>query len=503
MNRRRIIIYICSSLLFLCLYFFENNTGTRIVLICALALPLLPAIRTALVGRDMEKERRGDREQTVGLYSYTETDEDGDIRQYVPGDPVNRIHWKLSAKRDELLVRPQTNGAVIEEKLKRIDPRTNEGIHGRPQMRNILLCICIAVFTLALLLLIPQARQSLKALLNRIFEASEAVNAYAYEYFTAPDGQPLWPALSLLCIIASALIGITVITKSRLMALTLVACCAGIQVYYGLSLPAWLNVSLFALYALQIMRRPRDRAGTVRLFAVIAAVALIVCLLRPGVDAGTEQVSEKARDLLSRFTQEISGSVREAAGGEIETRHVHTRSLIYGSEAARAEKEYRLVTTEEEQISIPHRVNYLKIALLLLLAVVLLILPFIPFVWLNARRKKALEARKAFEAEDINAAVCAIFRHISAWLETSGNGAGNRLFRDWPAFLASSMSNEYAQRFEACTVLFEEAAYSEHSLSEEQRRQVLELLYETERIMQEKASLRQKFCLKYRECLWV
>ena len=457
-----------------------------------------------LFEKDRTEERAAHSEQTARLYSYTETDEYGDIRQYVPGDPVNRIHWKLSAKRDELLVRPQTGGAVIEEKRTENKTQVGDGAHGRRQKRYIFACIGVAVLTLALLLLIPQARQSLKALFNRIFEASEAVNAYAYEYYAVPDGQPLWPALSLLCVIAAALICITVIAKSRLMAFMLMACCIGIQVYCGLSLPAWLNISLFALYVLWLMKRPRrDSARTVRFFTVIASVALMVCLFWPGVDAGTEQASENARDLLSRFAQGISGAAREATDGDMETRHVHTRSLIYGSETAQAEKEYRLVTIEEELISLPHQVNYLKVALLLLVAVLLLILPFIPFLWLNARRKKALEARKAFESEDTNAAVCSIFRHIAAWLETTGNGAGNRLFRNWPVFLASRMSCEYAQRFEACAALFEEAAYSAHPISEEQRRQVLELLYETERIMQEKASFRQKLCLKYKECLWV
>lgn len=503
MNRRRLIIYICSSLLFLCLYFFENNTGTRIVLICALVFPILPAMRAALFGKDRTEGRAVSSEQTVELYSYEETDDEGDIRQYVPGDTLNRIHWKLSAKRDELLVRPRTNGVATEEKRTKRDVQDGDGAHARRRRRQIILYIGIGILSLALLLLVPQAIQSLKTLLNRVFEASEAVNAYVYERFTVPGDQPLWPALLLLFIIAAAVIGITVVTNSRLMAFLLMSCCVGAQVYYGLSLPAWLNITLFALYECWLLKRPWDRIPTVKAFAVIAAVALMICLLWPGVDAGTEQASEEVRDFLSRFALEVSGSAGEAPDADDETRHVHTRSLIYGNEFGQEGKEYRLVTIEEEQISMPHRVNYQKIVLLLLLAIMLLILPFIPFLWLNARRKKALEVRRAFETGDTNTAVCSIFRHIVAWLETTGNGAGNMLFSKWPDFLVSRMSSEYVQHFEGCAALFEKAAYSEHTLSEEQRRQVLELLYETERLMQEKASFRQKLCLKYKECLWL
>ena len=171
--------------------------------------------------------------------------------------------------------------------------------------------------------------------------------------------------------------------------------------------------------------------------------------------------------------------------------------------SAQAEKEYRLVTNEEEQISMPHRINYLRIALLLLLAVALLTLPFVPFLWLNACRRKALEIRKAFEAEDTKAAVCVIFQHIVAWLEATGNGAGNLPYRDWPQHLAPRLSEEYAQRFGDCAALFEEAAYSDHAFSREQHRKTLALLQETEQMMQEKADLRQKLCLKYKECLWL
>ena len=35
-----------------CLYFFENNTGTRIMLCCALLLPLIPYFRRLLFAAD-------------------------------------------------------------------------------------------------------------------------------------------------------------------------------------------------------------------------------------------------------------------------------------------------------------------------------------------------------------------------------------------------------------------------------------------------------------------
>ena len=49
-------------LLAACLYFFENGTGTRIILLCSLLLPLIPALRSAFFGADQTGARnRGHR----------------------------------------------------------------------------------------------------------------------------------------------------------------------------------------------------------------------------------------------------------------------------------------------------------------------------------------------------------------------------------------------------------------------------------------------------------
>ena len=46
--KKRIIGYAVWLILACLLYFFENNTGTRIVLACSLLLPFVPIIRRSL-----------------------------------------------------------------------------------------------------------------------------------------------------------------------------------------------------------------------------------------------------------------------------------------------------------------------------------------------------------------------------------------------------------------------------------------------------------------------
>lgn len=479
------------------LYFFENNTGTRIILASSLLLPFVPAIRRSLSGQDAARRLPGAVVRTFRSDDGEEADEPDGVRVYLPGDPVNRIHWKLSAKRDKLLLRePAENPSSEKEEAVSGD----EAAAGKTARQWLLLsCFCLIVLSVLLLLLVPQANQGMKALLNRLFAASEAVNAYAYVRFTVPDVQPVVFAAVLLSAAGLSLAGAALLSRSRLPSLGLMAGVVLFQVYFGLSLPAWAHVLLFTLFVLRMLRRPRNRKAVRSVLAGMLIVSVAILLLWPGVDAATEAASEDLRDRLSQAVQSFTGAARELPEGENETRHVHTRSLTAGDREAQPDREYRLVTVEEEQIAMPHWVSYLRIILLLILTAALVILPFLPFLLLNRQRKKALDARKVFQSEDVRQAVFAIFQHVTAWLEATGNGGGNAPYAAWRA----DLSPDYPERFAACEKLFEEAAYSTHVMKEEHRQQLLALLAETERTLQQRAGWRQRLRLRYRECLWV
>ena len=481
------------------LYFFENNTGSRIVLAGSLLLPFVPIIRRGLFAQDAAGRRPQAIPQTIRAFASREEDDPGDVRPYLPGDPVNRIHWKLTAKRGEPLVRERAKAETAEETEAKAVLEADSPAAGKTGKRVFLIGFSVLLLSLLLLFLVPTANQGLQALLNRLFDASEAVNAYAYDRFAVPARQPVALAAGLLSIMGLCVLGMAVLSGSRWPALCLLAGCVLFQAYFGLAFPAWVNVPVFALCALWMLRRPWSKKAVLSLLAGAAALALAVMLAWPGVDAATEAASETVRDHLAQLSQAVTGAAQELPAGENEARRVHPLSLTEGDQEARPGREYRLETVEEEQISMPRWVNYLRIILLLLLTAAMLILPFLPFAWLNRRRKKALDARKAFASENVREAVFAIFQHVVSWLEATGNGQGNAPYAAWRA----ALSPDYPERFAACERLFEEAAYSAHAMKEEDRRQALALLDETECILQRQAGWRQRLRLKYKECLWV
>ena len=171
------------------MYFFENNTGTRIVLACSLLLPFVPRIRHGLFGRDESAGQPRPLTQTVRTFSDREEEGAGDVRAYLPGDPVNRIHWKLSAKRDELLVRGTEQEREAEDAEKKTASEDALPARDRAKKRMMMTGLSVMLGSLILLFVFPSARHGMMALLNRLFEASEAVNAYVYDRFPVPAGQ--------------------------------------------------------------------------------------------------------------------------------------------------------------------------------------------------------------------------------------------------------------------------------------------------------------------------
>ncbi len=500
MRKRRIGYAVCL-LMAACLYFFENNAGTRVVLFCAALIPFFPGLRPAFFSPDESADGKVQDRWTVRSFIRQEPEEPGDIRPYVPGDPVRRIHWKLSAKKGELLVRGLE---ILPESAGEEEPAFSPADRQKKKTVRLPVAVILAGILLCgmLLLLIPEAGRGAQALCNRLFSASESVNTYAYRYFHVPEHQSTLLASGLLLCIAGLLTALAVMLRSRLPALGIMAACALFQIYFGLAFPAWVNILLCGLFAVRMLRQPASRRNIAAFCTLLLVSSLLTALFLPGVDAATEAASENVRDRLARITEQIAGTVQETPDAETETRRIHTRSLESGTLEAETEQEFRLVTVEEEQISRPRWVNWMKVILLLFLAVALLTLPFAPFLLLNARKKKAQEIRNVFRSPDVREAVQAIFRQVILWLETTNHGAGNLLYRDWAGTLPGNLPENYADRFIRCAADYEESVYSDHDMTEEQRRNALALLEETKTAMWKTASRKQRFSLKYWMCLY-
>ena len=479
-----------------CLYFFENNTGTRVVLLCSFLFPLIPTLRAALLSPDSPKGEKVPADPETRDSIRPGAEEADGIRLYSPGDPVNRIHWKLSAKKDELLVR-EFRPAAETAREKQNTARPGEKA-GKKTRRRLAAAAAAGILGCVLLLLIlPETRLGAQELCNRVFDRSEAVNRYVYRHFAVPENQGVLPAGALLAGIVLLSAAIAAILRSRLIVLGILAACTAFQVYFGLPFSGWINIPLYGLGGFLMMKQPRDRGCVLTYCGLILLVTAAVALAAPGVDAVTEEASEKIRDRLAALAGQEAVMTPEDPEAENETRHLHNRSLEYGEEEAETEQEFRLATTEEEQISIPRRFDWMKAGALLLLTAATVVLPFAPFLALNARKKQTQKNRETFTSAEPAEAVRNIFRQVILWLEATRHGAGNLLYREWSALLPDIFPEGYTERFARCAAACEETVYSSHEIPEQKRGEALELLKETEDTLWKAANRKQRIYLKY------
>ena len=365
-------------------------------------------------------------------------------------------------------------------------------------------CFCLAAGMTAALLLaffLAPVRLSILALCNRLFAASEKANAYVYDRFQVPDGQTASLAVALAAVFTCCFFGLMITLRSHGLLLLFALSSALIQAYFGLSLPAWSNIALFLLLGLCAALFSAPKKSALPFAAAALLIAALTAALWPGVDAATECASEAVRDRLALMTQQEESVTGDSLDQAMETRHMNSRSLLTGDDESPQNREYRLITVEEQRISQPRWIDYLKIALLLALSAAVVILPFLPFLYFNARRKKAREARLIFQTEDPGEALCAMFRHAASYLEHGGFGGGNRPFSQWPDTWRGSLPEGYRQRYASSACLFEEAAYSDHPMSEEQREQMRLFFAETERMFFDEADWKEKLRLRYVKCL--
>ena len=182
----------------------------------------------------------------------------------------------------------------------------------------------------------------------------------------------------------------------------------------------------------------------------------------------------------------------------VETRHVNERSLDEGNREARGTEEYRLIQLERMKIARPDWFSLLRVVLPLLGMILLLVLPFLPFILLNRRRQKTMERRKPFEDPDNRIAAMAMFRHVCRYLQATGHLEANCPYR-----LCSlpGMNRAFEDRFHQAAIVWERAAYSDHPIEDSQRTEIAQLLEETEKRLYEQADKRQQFRLRTVECL--
>ncbi|MGN1021472.1 MAG: hypothetical protein ACI4O7_14005 [Aristaeellaceae bacterium] len=352
------------------------------------------------------------------------------------------------------------------------------------------------------LALVPDVRTGAGMACNALFAASEEINRYAYVRIALPAAaDPAscgaafgWWLTVTAAVAAKELAG----SRSAGMPLLAAAVIAAAEVYFGVAAATGVQLLVFGCLGLLIVKRAGHRPSRLdrAAAAVLAAsLALAVGLLLPGVNPALESCSERLRDWLA---MPWPGGTAQVSAEDTSVNRLRQESLLTGTAGGPQEEQtfraYERQQQYRQDVSDPRTANLLRTVLLLALVVAVLVAPFLPFMWLDWRKRKALARRAAFGAQNPAEAIAAMFRHLTCCLTAAGvkpDPRGFALLED-PAFPA-----EYWTAYREGAALWQEAVYSEHPMTMAQKEQIAALLKQTQQLVYERAGRRQRFRLQY------
>ncbi|MCR4805918.1 MAG: hypothetical protein K5981_09785 [Clostridia bacterium] len=365
---------------------------------------------------------------------------------------------------------------------------------------------CAALALLCALLFAGPLREGFLALCRQLFSVSEAHNRYTYAVLELSSrAESLLPAVRiLLAAFWGALCAAAAQLPGRRMLLLLPLFFACFEAYFGI-VPASGLLQVFLLGAPLAMFAVKGREGLNPFHALLVLAVLLLAFggitaLSPGVDEALEARSEKARDALSRLEappQDMPVSL-EAPQTHHESRYSETEG-----DAAEDAQAFAREEKPRESISLPQRFRAQPILLIVLEIAALLLLPFLPFYFVNRARAGRQAKASVFLGEDRSAAICGMMDQIVDSLSALGLSPGNQSNAELAEETKALASEDFAKRFEACALLQQEAAYSCHAMGEDARQELLSLLRETESLLAQKLDLRRRVLAKYRDGLFI
>ncbi|MDR0889412.1 MAG: hypothetical protein LBM28_02050 [Oscillospiraceae bacterium] len=350
------------------------------------------------------------------------------------------------------------------------------------RMRRIAFCVILAGLGIFLLAEFSEILDGWKLLANRLFAQSQGRQAYEYQAFRVsadPKDYASCMARGLLFLSMFSAMSITAaISKHRaLCGLCALFLFAFVVSYLGVAPSVYAAVLLLAAVGVLVVKNGWIPAALCVL--LLAVTTLGVGVFFPGESQRVSRWDEQLRDALAGQTLYYAQE-REVPSPAAQMPIPETRN----EPAPQAD-------AEEAESKLP----------LILLLVALAVVLFVPSILADVHRKCVHRGRIGLDSEDSRAAVCAMFRYALRWLEAGGMQAGNRLLTDFAPQLEKDISRSYAKHFLAVLPIFQEAAYSAHSISPHSSEEMQRFLQETQALIWNKATRKEKLVIRYKYAL--
>ncbi len=346
---------------------------------------------------------------------------------------------------------------------------------------RIALPVTVILLSLAVLAFIPPVVNGWKVLLNRLFAASEARQSYIYDRFPVADpgvGNVKWAFLPLGLIAGCCLS--QVFSRRPQFALLIFPPLFVLMAYLGVTPSDFWLIAAALVLPLPFLIPGRSAFSARRVFVIAAAVLLAgaVLIAFPGKHETLSAWEQNSRDRLA------------------------LRSVYYGQQKpeepdvpdpddSERPMEQLEPKEEDENNGIPP-----KTAAILIFAILIVILLFVPAVLSDRNKKLRTGNRKGLNDPDGRVRAKAQFLYAVKWLRAAGLLLENKPFSAQKQEMLDADAG-FGKEFSNVLPIWQEAAYSSHEITQDQLEKMTRFCGLAQSFAEKSMNRRQRLRAKY------
>lgn len=323
----------------------------------------------------------------------------------------------------------------------------------------------------------------LSMLINQFYDVAEEAQAYLYKRLPGGDASEAAGFIGLAWI--SCFIGLVFALPpaearrkvSGLVVITIMLAFA----YYGL-IPSAICIAVMIAVMIAAVSR-----GNLLSLVPVVLVALIlfgaIVLIDPGENYGISRMDENFRD---RFA--------------LKSAQIQTEDPFYDEEEemdTEEEEEYEEEDYEDEE----YEGEYGTYAVLGFIILGVLAIGAAAYLLHRRISRRIAENRKGIDSKDTREAVTAMFPYSLRWLKGYGIEQPSASVTSMIPALTDEFSDSYAKQFRDMYIVWSEAAYSDHEVSEDARLLMDVFMNDTIKQIKDRCRLRDRLKLRFRHAL--
>ena len=343
-------------------------------------------------------------------------------------------------------------------------------------------CGVIAVLLLAsAVIFYSNIVPGLAYIMDQFYDVAEEAQAYIYDRIPGGDGASDWDCrISMLWIFS--LIGLLIaIVPERLRRGACMLMTAGMMLalaYYGLLPETVCAAAMLMVMLLSISKN--NIFASLPLLLITAILFGAVILIDPGESFGISRMDENIRDRIA------------------------FRSALIKNDGPNMEDSIDPVSLADQEAektdasSIGNNASYIFTGFGLLLAAAI---GTAAYLLIKRFRKRRADVRSGIDSADPREAVTAMFPYSVRWLKASGIETREAPFSEMADDIRRVYEDGYAGRFREMYLLWREAAYSDHDITEADRSAMDTFTKETIELVSGKLNTMQRLRMKYKYAL--